>query len=326
MASPLFIVPSAVPGRNFEIMSRRNSFFGSLASKMKRRNSRDGSSPTSPFQAAPATRRPHTNPFASPDDAPPAYSAAAPARFAEAGPNPLPTVIEPRRSSEDEDGRYAFLRTFDTVFVIDDSGSMAGRSWRETAAALAAVAPICTRHDADGVDVRFLNAPDEPRFHGVRDAAAVEAIFASVRPRGATPTGQTLHSILRPYMARYARAPEATKPLNLIVITDGEPSDDVESPIIAAAKKLDKLDAPAWQVGIQFFQVGNEPGAREHLKQLDDDLAELAGDDDLRDMVDTVPWTSANGGRLTSDGILKVVLGAVTRRLDNRRSCSLHSH
>jgi Mg-chelatase subunit ChlD len=294
---------------------------------MKRKNSKDSNtSPVSPFQAAPPTRRPHTtNPFASPNDAPPAYSAAPPAAFSETSANPLPTVVEPRRSSE-EDSKYAFLRTFDTVFVIDDSGSMAGRSWRETSAALAAVAPICTRYDADGVDVHFLNAPDEPRFHGVRSAATIEAIFASVRPRGATPTGQTLHKILRPYLARYARAPESTKPLNLIVVTDGEPSDDVESPIIAAAKKLDRLDAPAWQVGIQFFQVGNEPGAREHLKQLDDDLAELAGGDDLRDMVDTVPWTSDNGGRLTSDGILKVVLGAVTRRLDNRRSASLHSH
>jgi uncharacterized protein YegL len=306
-------------------MSRRNSFFSSLASKMKRKNSKDSTpSPASPFQAAPATRRPHTNPFTSPEDAPPAYSPAPPA-FSETSANPLPAVVEPRRSSE-EDGKYAFLRTFDTVFVIDDSGSMAGRSWRETAAALAAIAPICTRYDADGVDLHFLNAPDEPRFRGVRSATAVEAIFGNVRPRGATPTGQTLHKLLRPYLARYARAPETTKPLNLIVITDGEPSDDVESPIIAAAKKLDKLDAPAWQVGIQFFQVGNEPGAREHLKQLDDDLGELAGDDDLRDMVDTVPWTSSNGGRLTVDGILKVVLGAVTRRLDNRRSASLHSH
>ncbi|KAK0740058.1 hypothetical protein B0T18DRAFT_392955 [Schizothecium vesticola] len=29
------------------------------------------------------------------------------------------------------DDPYAFLSTFDTVFVIDDSGSMAGHSWRE---------------------------------------------------------------------------------------------------------------------------------------------------------------------------------------------------
>ncbi|KAK3363782.1 hypothetical protein B0T25DRAFT_597184 [Lasiosphaeria hispida] len=53
---------------------------------------------------------------------------------------------------------YAFLSTFDTIFVIDDSGSMAGRSWREVKDALRAITPICTAHDADGVDVYLLNA------------------------------------------------------------------------------------------------------------------------------------------------------------------------
>ncbi|KAI2479380.1 von willebrand factor [Pyrenophora tritici-repentis] len=111
--------------------------------------------------------------------------------------------------------------------------------------------------------------------------------------------------------------------MNIIVITDGEPSDDVESAIIQAARKLDKLDAPTWQVGIQFFQVGREPGAREHLKQLDDGLAELAKDDDLRDIVDTVPFTGTGDEKLTATGIMKVVLGSVNRRLD-RTSMELH--
>jgi hypothetical protein len=80
---------------------------------------------------------------------------------------------------------------------------------------------------------------------------------------------------------------ERTKLVTIIGITDGEPSDNVETSIIQAAKKLDKVDAPAWQIGIQFFQVGKEPGAREHLKQLVDGLKELAGDEELRDIVVT---------------------------------------
>ena len=128
---------------------------------------------------------------------------------------------------------------------------------------------------------------------------------------------------MKPYLQRYESAPDTTKPINIIIITDGEPSDDVESPIIFAAKKLDKLDAPAWQVGIQFFQVGKERGAREHLKQLDDGLRELSGDDDLRDIVDTVPFTGDGESELSAAGILKVVLGAVNRKLD-RRSKDLH--
>ena len=239
--------------------------------------------------------------MAAPSEPPPAYEAAT------AAPAPAAAVSTPAESPRaSADDRYSFLRSFDTVFLIDDSGSMAGRSWRETQAALSAIAPICTAHDADGIDIHFLNARDNTWYQNVTSAATVNEIFSTVRPRGGTPTGQKLNSILKPYLARCTANLDATKPLNIIVITDGEPSDDVESPIINAAKKLDKLDAPAWQVGIQFFQVGNELGAREHLKQLDDELADLAGIEDLRDMVDTVPWTHDNGGQLNADGMLKV--------------------
>lgn len=218
---------------------------------------------------------------------------------------------------------YAFLTSFDTLFLVDDSGSMAGRSWRETSAALEIIAPICTQHDADGIDLYFLNQPDSSIYENITKASTVVEIFQTVRPAGSTPTGQRLNKILRPYLQRYEQNPETTKPINIIVITDGEPFDDVESPIIQAAKKLDKLDAPMWQVGIQFFQVGKEPGAREHLKQLDDGLKELADDDDLRDIVDTVLFTGEGDAQLSATGILKCVLGAVNRRLD-RSSKELH--
>jgi hypothetical protein len=45
---------------------------------------------------------------------------------------------------------------------------------------------------------------------------------------------------------------------------------------------------------------------------------------ELRDMVDTVPFKGAEGEHLSADGILKVVLGAVNRRLDRKRSQDLH--
>ncbi|KAK8211265.1 hypothetical protein BKA81DRAFT_300080, partial [Phyllosticta paracitricarpa] len=236
----------------------------------------------------------------------------------------VPEPAEPRVStSSARDDRFSFLASFDTVFLIDDSGSMAGRSWRETAQALETITPICTAHDADGIDIYFLNAPNSEFHHNVTVPSTVTEIFSTVRPRGGTPTGQKLNQILRPYLARVAANPDGVKPLNIIVITDGVPSDDVESVIISAAKKLDRADAPAWQVGIQFFQVGREPEAREHLKQLDDGLAELAGED-VRDMVDTVPFLGNDDAVLNGEGILKVVLGAVNRRLDRKRSNELH--
>ena len=231
---------------------------------------------------------------------------------------------------------------------------MTGARWEEVAEALRAIAPICTKYDKDGIDICFLNHKRE--YKNVCNAARVSDIFASVRPSGATFTGQRLKKILTGYLAEYASAvqkvmrehPGVTsiadlvydddddddangknvartlpKPLNIIVLTDGEPSDDVESVIIAAARKLDKLDAPAWQVGIQFFQIGQDEQARKHLKRLDDELDIMAstiggsksGAEGLRDMVDTIPYAEGNR-TITAEGILKVVLGAVHRRYD----------
>jgi hypothetical protein len=217
------------------------------------------------------------------------------------------------------DDPYAFLSSFDTVFLIDDSGSMAGRSWRETADALKSITPICTAHDADGVDIYFLNQPDSPEYHNIKQPADVDRVFNAVRPLGHTPTGTRLRAILKPYLAKLEAGlahQEEVKPLNIIVITDGVPSDDPEAVIMHAAKTLDRLEAPAWQVGIQFFQVGNELGAAEALRELDDGLAQLGGG--VRDMVDTVPWNGQSGKGLDGAGIMKVVLGAVTRRLDRK--------
>lgn len=108
----------------------------------------------------------------------------------------------------------------------------------------------------------------------------------------------------------------------MIVITDGVPTDDPESVIVSIAKRLDKADALPYQVGIQFFQVGKERGAAEALQELDDNLTDKAGG--LRDMVDTVTWSSRDSTEriLTANGVLKVVLGAVVRRLDRRCTSS----
>lgn len=216
------------------------------------------------------------------------------------------------------DDPYAFLSDFDTVFLIDDSGSMFGERWGQTRTALEAIVPICTAHDADGIDIYFLNTEDSSKFLNVTSLAAVKEIFGKVSPGGLTPTGKRLGDIIRPYLKTLegAGATESKpKPLNIIVITDGCPSDgkELESVIVKAATKLDALEAPGWQIGVQFFQVGGDHNAAQSLMILDDKLKDNYK---IRDMVDTVPWKAKSG----FDGafILKVVTGAVNRRLDRR--------
>ncbi|KAM7194891.1 collagen alpha-5 chain [Naviculisporaceae sp. PSN 640] len=349
--------------------SNRRSVFGSIKDKIIRKPSFNKSSSslnsaagsTSPavspvdasMQAQRSALAPSRNPFtgtasANNEPPPPSYNEATSSTSTPAITVNPPTSRGVRSSSPVPSGAsaisvsslstpedpYAFLSTFDTMFLIDDSGSMAGSSWREVKEALRAITPICTAHDADGIDVFFLNSknPVHPAgggFTNIRNPDQVESLFSQVRPHGGTPTGTRLNQILKPYIREYERRiaisgdPDNSgiKPVNMIVITDGVPTDDPESVIVSIAKKLDKLEAPPYQVGIQFFQVGKEPGAAEALRELDDSLGEQH--DGVRDMVDTVTWNKRDGGAgttLSADAILKVVLGAVVKRLDRRRA------
>ena len=122
---------------------------------------------------------------------------------------------------------------------------MAGSLWRQTADALMTITPICTAHDADGIDIHFLNHPQTPHHRNITSASTVREIFQTVRPGGATPIGRTLNDIFSQYLSDYQARPKTTKPINIICITDGVPTDDLEGPLIQAAKKLDI----AWDEG-----------------------------------------------------------------------------
>lgn len=258
--------------------------------------------------------------------------------------SPPPYTCEPvahrRRTTvyrSPDESPYAFLGEFDTIFVVDDSSSMLGQRWKEAEEAIAAIAPICTMFDRDGIDIYFLNhrqesTADSPSgaYTNVTTPAEVGRIFASVRPRGTTPFGKRLRQILIPYLARVERmAAQATvcgwvpdrtlfvKPLNIIAITDGAFTDDAESVVIDAAKSLDACRADPWQVGVQFFQIGTDEVAAQYLQELDDDLVKRSRASGVRDIVDTVPWRDG-GQTLNAQGIMKCVLGAVHKKYDNQ--------
>lgn len=245
-----------------------------------------------------------------------------------------PAARRPARTSSTRTENYlSILKNFDTIFLVDDSPSMLYKSrWSDTASALASISTVATQYDTDGIDIHFLNSPEKDVF-GVHSRDEVTAIFKAARPRegGSTPLGARLDGILRGYLDRYALARDEAasspdparylasviKPLNVVVITDGDATDDPESVIVSVARELDRLNAPLAQVGIQMFQVGDDPEASEFLRGLDDDLVQVYG---IRDMVDTTPYRGSGERYFTGDEILKVLVGAVNRRIDRREN------
>ncbi|KAF8897879.1 hypothetical protein BD779DRAFT_1492797 [Infundibulicybe gibba] len=218
---------------------------------------------------------------------------------------------------ETQEDALQMLKDYDTVIILDDSGSMAGRLWREATDALAQMAEYAGQYDVDGIDVYFLN--DQRAGHGLRTKESVENLFRDVVPRGVTPIGARLERLLRVYLhdleaahatGELARV-DAIKAVNYIIITDGAPTDDPESVIVQAARRLDEKHFPTTQVGIQFVQIGSSRSATRFLQELDDALSERHK---IRDIVDTTPYL----GRLTGDTLVKVLLGGINRRVDRQ--------
>ena len=114
------------------------------------------------------------------------------------------------------------------------------------------------------------------------------------------------------FLTRLHRNRRCKRPMNLIVVTAGHREDAIYETLAAAARELDRLRAPAYQAGVQLFQVGRDPAVSAGLRA-DDDMYKTEG---TRDMVDTVTWNAGRPGVLSADGVLKVVLGAVSRSLD----------
>ncbi|KAG6824482.1 hypothetical protein H0H92_006736 [Tricholoma furcatifolium] len=167
---------------------------------------------------------------------------------------------------------------------------MTGRNWKEAERALIELAKVAAKYDDDGLEIYFLNSSStittnvsqpylpliETWSNLVRqDVEKIRNLFESVKPWGRTPLGKTLNWLLKTYMERLKTSEVKIKPVNYIVITDGEADDPhiTESTIIDTARELDALNKSPSQIGIQFVQIGNDENATQFLKRLDDKLA-----------------------------------------------------
>lgn len=78
--------------------------------------------------------------------------------MAEEWPAPAPADVNAGSgvNVQDYGETLAFLRCFDTIFVVDDSTHIAPY-WADVKALMDRIAPICAKYDPDGIDVFFLN-------------------------------------------------------------------------------------------------------------------------------------------------------------------------
>jgi hypothetical protein len=219
----------------------------------------------------------------------------------------LKVELSQQEKGQDVDAGFGLLSRFDTIFVIDDTGSMqlSAKSsdsssakpvsrWDTLVRCLQYIADIAAKYDDDGIEMRFL-IHKELNTEGIKNGQEVLNLLAKVdlsKGSGGTFFEPVLAAILGPYVGRYKDYFEAAKkkesalepkPINIIILTDGldDEAEETEDLLKRIAQKLDNMYASASQVGIQFLQVGDDEGAAKFLDHLDNDLKKQH---DIRDV------------------------------------------
>ncbi|KAL5346054.1 hypothetical protein ACLOAV_009085 [Pseudogymnoascus australis] len=257
----------------------------------------------------------------------------------------LLVLTPPRYEADKSRGRddntgFARLALFDTVFVIDDTGSMQMTAnsdevaapgiktrWDVLTNSMQFIGNIAAEYDPDGVDIYFLVSTDLNQTN-IKSGQAVLNLLAEVdltKGSGGTYFAEVLADILGTHVARYDDYFKAAKrrekvdkvrPLNVIVLTDGKANDGnaTKKTIIKMGRKLDDMNAPLTQIGIQFLQVGDDNDAAKWLKSLDDDLED---NHDVRDYVDTRSFDDPQNSKDFTANLRQILLGAIDRDIDD---------
>ncbi|KAF9456826.1 hypothetical protein BDZ94DRAFT_1326699 [Collybia nuda] len=210
------------------------------------------------------------------------------------------------------------LNMIKTVILVDDSASMAGGLWADAREALAGITDLNGQVSSDGVDVYFMN--DHRNALNCREGAEVRMLFNSVNPCGETPIGRKLQELFEKYIPLIENKSRFHRPITIVVITDGVPTDEPADVIVEAARRLDHNNVPLKQFGIQFAQIGNDPEATEALRELDDDLSKTY---QIRDMVDTTPYNPKHSS-FTRETLVKILLGAFNQEVGSVPNRSLN--
>ncbi|KAF8993617.1 hypothetical protein BDQ17DRAFT_1368092 [Cyathus striatus] len=192
---------------------------------------------------------------------------------------------------------------------------MMGSSWSEARDSVNQLANwiLDNGWDRGGITLRFLNSNYLFQFkdlNGIADKNKIRQLVDMVHPNGGTPTGQRCSEILNSHIDKLEKlkhTPEYSriKPLILVVITDGVPTDGhnygLSSVLLSVSNRLAACCHHPNSMAVQFVQVGGDLGATQALKL----LTQIK----TNGMVDTI--SSADLGSLSPDKLGQLMLGGV---------------
>ncbi len=162
------------------------------------------------------------------------------------------------------------LENFDYIALVDFSGSMAtvdagkpGMRIERVRESLTGLVSELAAVDEDGIDLITFGGEAVQHFTGVKSAEILTSIFADRRVAGGTPTAEALAKA-------FEVAGKSDKPDFIVVFTDGEPNNR-QAVRDVLVKQANSQNADG-DLTVLFIQVGEDAGAADFLKELDDGL------------------------------------------------------
>lgn len=178
------------------------------------------------------------------------------------------------------------MKNRDYTIIIDRSGSMSKADqpggmtrWDAVQESILALARKCEQFDPDGLTV-YLFSSRFKRFDNVT-SEKVEDIFLENEPMGRTNLAIVLQDAVRNFLDRKRAGQNDKEGETILVIMDGEPDDKraVVEIIVDTTKQLDRDE----ELALSFIQIGNDSGARQFFKALDDQLQDIGAKFDICD-------------------------------------------
>ena len=230
-----------------------------------------------------------------------------------------PVIVQKLRQLED----------FDICLVLDDSGSMASvlkanpadpyakamTRWDEMKQSAVIITEVASCLDSDGVDVYFLNRPP---IRGVTSANQITVAFQHP-PQGFTPTTRTLQQVFQEKAAVIQE-----RKLLIVLITDGQPTDDVGT--IAIPQFMSLMRSRHKNVHVSIVACTDDEASMKYLDKLDKKDKTLDVTDDYKSELSQIRKARGNSFRFSfGDYVSKSLLGAVDKSMDgmDQKKCLL---
>ena len=215
-----------------------------------------------------------------------------------------------------------FLIMTKIVFIFDDSGSMnsvlndsplnssvfKACRWDELKQFAKITLEIANIFNPEGVDVHFLNRPPARRVQNIQNLEP----FLANKPGGFTPIRRVLQAVL----AENNQMQLAERKLLIIIVTDGEPTDDSGRSDIPGLKQI--LQSRDTFVYTSIVACTDEDNVMDYLTNWDKNIPRLDVVDDYRNEKVEIQRAKGQGFPFSyGDYVVKSLIGSLDSQFDN---------